>query len=138
LAVNIFDFSGDDDYKTVRKSYYSDAIGVIMVFDVNIKNTFESLTKWGKEAEASGLDLGKCVVYVMGNKIDNKKEKRVRIIFTYLKEVKTEVAKEWARSKGYQYYETSAKTGINVSEAFKSIFDGIHAKTIENRAKYLY
>jgi len=77
MAVNIFDFSGDDDYKTVRKSYYSDAIGVLMVFDVNIKATFDSLTKWEKEAENTGLDLSKCVVLLLGNKIDNKKDKRV-------------------------------------------------------------
>jgi GTPase SAR1 family protein len=77
LAVNIFDFSGDDDYKTVRKSFYSDAIGVLMVFDVNIKTTFDSLTKWEKEAESNGLDLSKCVVVLLGNKNDNKKDKRV-------------------------------------------------------------
>lgn len=77
LAVNIFDFSGDDDYKVVRKSYYSDATGVIMVYDVNIKTTFESLPNWEKEAENNGLDLSKCVVILIGNKIDCKKDKRV-------------------------------------------------------------
>ena len=50
---------------------------VLMVFDVNIKATFDSLTKWEKEAESNGLDLSKCVVLLLGNKIDSKKDKRV-------------------------------------------------------------
>jgi small GTP-binding protein len=73
MAVNIFDLSGDDDYKSVRKQYYSDAFGVVMVYDINIKTTFDSLSKWEKEAEASGLDLSRSVVIVIGNKTDLKK-----------------------------------------------------------------
>lgn len=55
-----------------------------------------------------------------------------------MQEVKIEMAREWAKSRGYQYYETSAKSGINVTDAFRYIFEGIHMKTMENRAKYLY
>jgi small GTP-binding protein len=73
VAVNIFDLSGDDDFKSVRKQFYIDAIGVLMVYDVNIKTTFESLSKWEKEAENNGLDISKCVVVVVGNKTDQKK-----------------------------------------------------------------
>jgi DnaJ family protein C protein 27 len=129
LAINIFDLSGDDDYKIVRKQYYADALGVLMVYDVNIKTTFDSLAKWEKEAESCGLDLSKCAVVVIGNKTDYKKEKR---------EVKADTAKEWAKSRGYLFFETSAKTSSNVAEAFKYIFEGIYNKTIEHRSKYLY
>jgi small GTP-binding protein len=73
MAVNIFDLSGDDDYKMIRKSYYTDAIGVLLIYDVNIKSTFDSLIKWEKEIESNGLDLNKCTVVVVGNKVDLKK-----------------------------------------------------------------
>ena len=73
VNINIFDLSGDDDYKTVRTEYYRDSMGVLMVYDVNIQETFDSLGKWEKEAERNGLDLSKCVVVVLGNKtIDAK------------------------------------------------------------------
>ena len=108
IFINIFDFSGDDDYKPIRTKYYSDSIGVLMVYDVNIKATFDSLTKWEKEAEKFGLDLTKCVVVVMGNKTDIKK-----------REVKADIAKEWAKGRGYKFYESSAKSGFNVNDAFK-------------------
>lgn len=128
LAVNIFDLSGDDVYKTIRKEFYSDAIGVLMVYDVNIKTTFDSLKKWEKEAEANGLDLSKCVVFVMGNKSENKNKK----------EVNTQVAKDWAKSKGYSFYETSAKTGLNIFEGFKSLFEMMFNRMIEIRSRYVY
>jgi small GTP-binding protein len=73
MAVNIFDLSGDDDYKMIRKPYYTDAIGCLLIYDTNIKSTFDSLIKWEKEIESNGLDLSKCIVVVVGNKIDLKK-----------------------------------------------------------------
>jgi small GTP-binding protein len=127
LAINIFDFSGDNDYKAVRKTFYSDATCVVLVFDVNIKTTFESLSQWEKEAEVNGLDLKKSVVLLIGNKCDGKK-----------REVKTESAKELAKSRGYIYYETSAKNGTNINEAFKVLFDNVYNRIIDIRAKYIY
>ena len=54
------------------------------------------------------------------------------------REVKAETAKEWARNKGYHFYEASAKTGANVSESFKYLFEGMFNRTIDNRSKYVY
>ena len=127
VNINIFDLSGDDDYKPVRINYYKDSLGVLMVYDVNIKATFDSLPKWEKEAENNGLDLKKCIVVLMGNKTDIKK-----------REVKTEVAKEWAKGRGYKFYEASAKSGFNVNDAFKYLFNTMYSKTVENRSKYVY
>ena len=49
VNINIFELSGDDDYKTVRMEYYRDSMGVLMVYDVNIQETFDSLGKWEKK-----------------------------------------------------------------------------------------
>lgn len=29
LAINIFDYSGDNDFKTIRKAFYQDALVII-------------------------------------------------------------------------------------------------------------
>ena len=81
----------------------------------------------GAQLITNGLDISKCVVVLVGNRADLKK-----------KDVKTEVAKEWAKGRGYQLFECSAKTGSNVNEAFKCLFDAIYTKSIEIRSKYLY
>ena len=49
--------------------------------------------------------------------------------------------KRWLKggiNKGYHFYEASAKTGANVSESFKYLFEGMFNRTIDNRSKYVY
>ena len=61
-----------------------------MVYDVNIKATFDNLTKWEGEMTSSGMDLSKLVVLIIGNKTDMKTKR----------EVSTQVGKDYAKSKG--------------------------------------
>lgn len=97
------------------------------MFDLSIKTTFSSLIKWEREAQDSGLDFSKSMVMVLGNKADLKK-----------REVKTDAARDWARSRGFLYYETSAKSGANVKEAFNVLFEGVYNMTLDNRSKFFY
>ena len=61
-----------------------------MVYDVNIKATFDNLSKWENEMVSNGVDLSKCVVLVVGNKTDMKTKK----------EVTPQMGKEYAKAKG--------------------------------------
>ena len=128
LAINIFDLSGDDDYQLIRKDFMSDALGVLLVYDINIKSTFENIVKWEREAESNGINLSKCVVVLIGNKIDIKNRR----------EVNQNTAKEFAKSRGYQYYEASAKTGQGVNDTFENLFESLHSRAIEVRSRYFY
>jgi small GTP-binding protein len=128
LAINIFDLSGDDDYQLIRKDFMSDALGVLLVYDINIKSTFENIVKWEREAESNGINLSKCVVVLIGNKIDIKNRR----------EVNQNTAKDFAKSRGYQYYEASAKTGQGINETFENLFDSLHSRAIEIRSRYFY
>ena len=128
LAINIFDLSGDDDYKLIRKDYINNAIGVLFVFDVNIKSTFENISKWEKEAESNGINLSKCVVLLIGNKTDIKNRR----------EVQQNQAKDFAKNRGYQYFETSAKSGVGIVDTFQYLFDNMYVKAVEIRSRYLY
>ena len=84
------------------------------------------MVKWEKEAEKNGLDISKCVVALLGNKTDVKK-----------REVKADFAREWAKGRGYKFFEVSAKTGYNVNEAFKFLFNGMFTRTNEINSKYI-
>ncbi len=54
------------------------------------------------------------------------------------KEIKTNIAKEWTKAKGYFFYESSPKSRNKVNDAFKKLFDEMFQKTIENISKYIY
>jgi DnaJ family protein C protein 27 len=40
VAINFFDLSGDDDYKEIRNAFFKDAQGVLLVFDLDNKQSF--------------------------------------------------------------------------------------------------
>jgi GTPase SAR1 family protein len=64
------------------------------------------LQRWLEEVRANASEQIRIVV--VGNKADLEDRRAVR----------RDVAQEWASSIGAPYFETSAKHGSNVSEAF--------------------
>ena len=82
-----------------------------MVFDVDNRDSYISLVHWEDEMKRYGVDLNRTKVVVCGNKCDSKS-----------REVKEAEAAKWARQRGWDYYETSAVDGKNVTEAFENLF----------------
>lgn len=62
--------SGDDDYAMIRNEFIRDSQGIILVFDLNNKDSFLNITKWEKNLKENGVDLRKSVVFLIGNKND--------------------------------------------------------------------
>ena len=99
VAINFFDMSGNEDYKLIRQDFYADACGCLMVFDLDNRDSFNSLVHWEDEMrKAGGIDMTRLKVVVCGNKCDTKGSR----------EVKTADAQKWAKSKNWEYFETSA------------------------------
>lgn len=125
IKVNIFDMSGHEIFHEVRNEFYKDTQGVVLVFDVTDKASFDSLDDWIAEIKqdlermesSSSPTLDNMVFVVCGNKID-KGNKRV---------IDEADAKMWAMMKGYQYFETSASSGAGVNEMFEALFAEIVA-----------
>lgn len=99
--------SGNEDYKVIRTEFYVDASGVIMVFDLDNRDSYNSLIHWEEEMKKNGIDSNRVKVVVCGNKSDSKG-----------REVNSKEAQKWAKTKGFEYFETSAQNGSNVSDAF--------------------
>ena len=81
------------------------------MFDVSSRKTFEALDEWLLEASKYGANGFPCVV--CGNKVDKQRV------------VSEKEAKTWAVSKGYNYFETSAKTGANITESLNNLFQQV-------------
>ena len=107
--------SGNDDYKFIRTDFYPDASGVMMVFDLDNRDSYNSLVHWEDEMKKNGIDSSRAKVVVCGNKSDSKG-----------REVNSKEAQKWAKSRNYEYFETSASSGSNVSESFLSLFESCY------------
>ena len=109
VKLQIWDTAGQERFRTIISSYYRGAQGILLVFDVTEKESFESLNNWLIEIEKNA---NKNVVKILiGNKCDLE-DKRV---------ISYSQAKDFADSNGLNYVETSAKTNNNVTEAFSEI-----------------
>lgn len=112
VRVNFWDFSGQDEFLHVRNEFYKDAQGALLVYDVTSRPSFEALNHWIEEAVKFGIERYSCIV--CANKID--KMHRV---------VTEDEGKVFARSKGWEYFETSACTGVNINSAFTKLFQQV-------------
>ncbi|ETP49301.1 hypothetical protein F442_05170 [Phytophthora nicotianae P10297] len=108
VRVNFWDLSGLPEYLEVRNEFYKDTQGGVLMFDVSSRKSFESLDSWLREAAKFGAGKFPCIL--CGNKVD-----RPRV-------VSEDEARAYAQAKGFEYFETSACTGVSITEAFHSLF----------------
>lgn len=96
IRMNIFDFSGHPLFYEVRNEFYRDVQGVLLVFDLSNRRSFETLDYWLNEMKKElNTKFSSVLVFVVGNKTDSKRT------------VDENEARLWANIRGYQYFETS-------------------------------
>jgi len=118
--VHFWDLAGHPCFLDVRNEFYKLSQGMILVYSVAARASFEGLSVWLQEASqfGGGEDM---VVAVCGNKIDSGK----RVI------AEAE-ARVWAESRGFLYFETSASSGEGVAAMFEALLLKILKKTKAN------
>jgi small GTP-binding protein len=97
----------------LTKAYYRGAAGIVCVFDVTDRVSFNNVTYWLKKIKKHGDE--NVNIILMGNKIDLINE----IV------VEREEAESLADFYGCEYFETCAKNSTNVDEAFKFLLSSI-------------
>ena len=109
IKVKIWDTAGQERFRTITKSFYQQSQGIILVFDVTNKTSFDKIESWiNSLKEKTQLNAVKILV---ANKIDDN-DNRV---------ITTEEGKDLAKLYNMDYYETSAKTRHNVNEMFDKV-----------------
>ena len=71
LTLTIWDMAGQSHFKEIAKVYCEGSAGVIIVFDVNDKTSFEAVYDWYDFIQANIPDAE---ILVVGNKIDLPQE----------------------------------------------------------------
>ena len=70
LKVQIWDTAGMERYKALTSAYYKGAKGVIVVYDICRKKTFEGVDKWIDDFKSKADE--DAVILLIGNKSDLK------------------------------------------------------------------
>ena len=105
IKLQIWDTAGQERFRTITKTYYKGAHGIILTYDVSDQDSFKNIRNWIKQIEANAQGNVKRVL--VGNKCD--KPDRV---------VTEEEGKKLADDYSMSFFETSAKTNKNVTEVF--------------------
>ena len=113
LRLHIWDTAGQERFRTITSSYYRRARGLVLVYDVSDRLSYEALPRWLDDVRRCTDDAA---VLVLGNKTD------------LARAVGLEEAQGWARREGLLYAEASAKSGANVEQAFLRLVAEVHRR----------
>lgn len=116
IKLQIWDTAGQERFRTITTAYYRGAMGIMLVYDVTSEKSFENITQWIKNIETHASDDVEKMI--LGNKCDMN-DKRV---------VSTEAGEQLAEEYNVTLMETSAKSNINIEEAFTSMARNIKKK----------
>ena len=116
LKMQIWDTAGQEKYNTLTSSFFKSTNGVLVVFALDSRASFNSVSKW--MGQISALAPKDVVVSLVGNKADLSKER----------EVASEEGADLAKGFNCEYFETSAATGANVEKVFSNLAEKILAK----------
>ncbi|NXK46132.1 RAB42 protein, partial [Chauna torquata] len=105
--LQLWDTAGQERFRSITRSFYRSAAGVLLVFDLTNRASFERVPEWYREAAG---DRATAFVLV-GHKSDLAAERAVS----------AEEAGRLAASLGMAFVETSARSNLNVELAFETL-----------------
>jgi len=107
----LWDIAGQDKYELTRQLFFEGCHGSLLVYDITRSSTFHGIeTKWLDDFQKFARPDGEYIL--IGNKVDLKESRAVSF------EQGSDLAKKINAS---DFFETSAKSGINVKEVFKNL-----------------
>mmetsp|Transcript_15483 Transcript_15483/g.27462 ORF Transcript_15483/g.27462 Transcript_15483/m.27462 type:complete len:215 (+) Transcript_15483:81-725(+) len=114
VKLQIWDTAGQERFHTITQQYYRNAMGVILVYDATNQESFANIRRWAAQIAAHGGEGTNRLL--IGNKADCDPDKLA---------VLPDRGRALAEEFGIPFLETSAKSGLNVQEAFVSIADAV-------------
>jgi len=104
IRLQIWDTAGQERFNSITKNIYRNTNGVLFVYDVTNRKSYNSMKNWIKDTEKIDKDIKGII---LANKIDLEE-----------REVNTDELEELGNKMNMKFLETSAKDNINVKDAF--------------------
>ncbi|KDE09738.1 hypothetical protein, variant [Microbotryum lychnidis-dioicae p1A1 Lamole] len=130
--LSIWDTAGQERFRTLTSSYYRGAQGVILVYDITARDTFESLTSWIAELDTfagTGSGAKEVVRMIVGNKTDRE----------FSRVVSTAEGEAFAQAQNppWLFMECSAKKGGEDVTGEDGLFSRVVDKIVETPSLYM-
>ena len=106
IKLKIWDTGGNERFRSVAKRSIEFAEGIILIYDVTHKDSFDNLDRWVRDIREN--TSSKTPIFLAGNKKDDEE---CRII-------KKEQGEKFAKENNLMFSECSAKTGDNIDNIF--------------------
>ncbi|KAA6402392.1 MAG: putative GTP-binding protein ypt1 [Streblomastix strix] len=132
VVVDFWDVGGQDRFRSVINSYYRGTNGIIIVYDVTNRDSFNNVQMWFREIDINAI-TGVCRLLV-GNKSDLVNKRLVDY----------NQGKQLADSLGIPFLEISAKTDQDVDKVFLTLVkqilqinDTLHEQVPQSVSQYM-
>ncbi|KAG9341261.1 hypothetical protein JZ751_019702 [Albula glossodonta] len=107
------DTAGQERFRTITTAYYRGAMGIMLVYDITNEKSFDNIKNWIRNIEEANVER-----MILGNKCDMNDKRQVS----------KERGEKLAIDYGIKFLETSAKSSLNVEEAFFTLGKDIMAR----------
>jgi len=108
VKLQLWDTSGQGRFCTIIRSYSRGAQGILLVYDITNKWSFEGMDRWVKEVEEHAPGIPKVLV---GN----------RLHLAFNRQVEQEDAERYAERHHMGFYEVSPLVNFNITESFQEL-----------------
>ena len=106
VRLQIWDTAGQERFRNVTKSYFQSSQGLVLVYDITDRESFEKLNFWVDNIKNFAPENAKFIL--VGNKCDLANERKVSY----------EEGENYAKNLNIKFFEASARDGTNVNELF--------------------
>uniref|UniRef100_A0A1I8I5X4 Ras-related protein Rab-13 n=2 Tax=Macrostomum lignano TaxID=282301 RepID=A0A1I8I5X4_9PLAT len=117
IKLQIWDTAGQERFHTITTSYYRGAMGIMLVYDITSRKTFDNVSRWLRNIDEHASEEVERVL--IGNKKDLNEKRQVTV----------EEGHRLSKEKDIPFFETSAKTGDGVEASFRALTEIILRKT---------
>ena len=116
VKFQIWDTAGQEKYMSINKNLFQRVQGVILMYDITKRETFERLDLWLNLIKQMTNDIP---IVLVGNKLDQEDNIENGRIVEYSE------GEDFARDNDFEFFEASAMDGTNIDKVFSSIAEKI-------------
>jgi len=121
IKVQLWDLPGKEEYRTIATSYFDGTHGVLLVYDVTGRYSFDSIRNWIRLIDDKiGTHVSRTLVGHKCDQVDNQV-------------VSTEEGRRLAREFNIQFYECSSQANENLQAAVEGLVKSIQERREEER-----